>query len=151
MREMGWWILDENKTPQFVGMGPDVILNYHTQVWQRVAEDQVGPYRISTVFLGIDHGFSEGPPILFETMVFCQGSHSDLEQERYSTWAQAVVGHQNMIDTVKGWGWKTRLRDQLASLRYRLKLYWRVLRTRVGRLLGSGPDIPTPTGPRPPL
>lgn len=27
-------------------------------------------YRVSTVFLGIDHNFDGGPPLLFETMVF---------------------------------------------------------------------------------
>lgn len=27
-------------------------------------------YRVSTVFLGIDHNWGEGPPLLFETMVF---------------------------------------------------------------------------------
>lgn len=26
--------------------------------------------RVSTVFLGLDHGFGDGPPVLFETMVF---------------------------------------------------------------------------------
>lgn len=144
MREIGWWILDENHTPQFVGTGVD-----YEKVWQRVDETFVGPYHISTVFLGIDHGFTvEGPPILFETMVFCQGSRSDLEMERYATWAEAVEGHNQMVALVRSWGWKTRIRDQLASLRYRLRAYWRVFRNRVGKRLGSRPDTPSPTPPR---
>jgi hypothetical protein len=151
MREMGWWILDENHTPQYVGLGIEAIGRYHDKVWQRVDHTLVGPYEISTVFLGIDHGFiEEGPPILFETMVFCQGSRSDLECERYATWDQAVAGHNAMVEEVRSWGWKRRLVDQWDSLRYRLKLYWRVLRTKVGSLLGRGPDFPSPTPPRPP-
>jgi len=47
---------------------------------------------VSTVFLGFDHSFSDnGPPLLFETMVF-----DDTEEKymsRYSTWDQAVLGH----------------------------------------------------------
>ena len=36
----------------------------------RVAETHVGDYWISTVFLGLDHSFHHGPPVLFETMIF---------------------------------------------------------------------------------
>jgi hypothetical protein len=41
--------------------------------WRRrrqVGQSFVGAYRISTVFLGLDHSFFEGPPLIFETMVF---------------------------------------------------------------------------------
>lgn len=32
---------------------------------------QVGPWHVSTIFLGLDHRFfGKGPPILFETMVW---------------------------------------------------------------------------------
>ena len=54
---------------------------------------------ISTVFLGLDHNFfDEGPPILFETMVF--GGLLDQETERYATWNQAVRGHDQMVRKV---------------------------------------------------
>ena len=36
----------------------------------RVADDTVNEARVSTVFLGIDHQFGEGKPLLFETMIF---------------------------------------------------------------------------------
>ncbi len=39
-----------------------------------VAKTEVGDVRISTVFLGLDHNFGEGDPLLFETMIF-GGSH----------------------------------------------------------------------------
>jgi len=56
-----------------------------------VAQDQVGNKWISTVFLGIDHGF-DGPPLLFETMVFEDDVAGDMW--RYSTWDEAMEGHK---------------------------------------------------------
>lgn len=45
-----------------------------SQLWdddyRRVASTVVGKARVSTVFLPVDHGFGEGPPIIFETMIF---------------------------------------------------------------------------------
>lgn len=54
---------------------------------------------ISTVFLGIDHQYFAGPPLLFETMVF--GGELNMECTRYSTWEQAEKGHDEMVDRVK--------------------------------------------------
>lgn len=56
--------------------------------------------RVSTVWLGIDHSFgAEGPPIIFETIVFNAG-HEELSTftKRYSTLKEAKKGHK---DTVK--------------------------------------------------
>jgi hypothetical protein len=67
---------------------------------RHVAKDNVGEVLVSTVFLGIDHGFgSDGPPILFETIVF--GGPLDQEQERYATWTQAEAGHAEMLRRVR--------------------------------------------------
>ena len=54
---------------------------------------------ISTIFLGLDHSFGEGEPILFETVVF--GGKFDGEMERYSTWEQAKEGHKKIVKKVK--------------------------------------------------
>jgi hypothetical protein len=53
---------------------------------------------ISTVFLGLDHNFSQdGPPLLFETMVFPEkGNFEDLDCKRYSTWEEAEKGHEEL-------------------------------------------------------
>jgi hypothetical protein len=51
--------------------------------------------RVSTVWLGLDHGFGSGPPVIFETMVF--GGPLDQEMERYCTWESAVTGHEFMV------------------------------------------------------
>ena len=66
-----------------------------------VAKDQVGNMRVSTVFLGIDHSFRAGPPILFETMIFGGPFDNDEYQERYSTWDQAVAGHKTALEIVR--------------------------------------------------
>jgi hypothetical protein len=51
-----------------------------------------GGVEVSTVFLGIDHNWGGGEPLLFETMIF--GGELDQEQWRYSTWEEAEKGHK---------------------------------------------------------
>jgi hypothetical protein len=53
--------------------------------------------RVSTVFLGINHNYSnKGAPILFETMIF--GGEHDGYQERYCTWEEAEEGHKRAVE-----------------------------------------------------
>ena len=53
---------------------------------------------VSTVFLGIDHSFGGGPPLLFETMVFpSKENFRDLGMDRYTTWEEAEKGHKKMV------------------------------------------------------
>ena len=66
-----------------------------------VAKSQVGPYLVSTVFLGLDHNFGDGPPVLWETMVFHDDRGSeDLECRRYASQQDALEGHAAMVATV---------------------------------------------------
>ena len=67
---------------------------------REVAYDTIGNVRVSTVFLSIDHSFGQGPPMLFETMVF--GGQLDQEQDRCSTWGQAEAMHAAMVARVQG-------------------------------------------------
>lgn len=74
---------------------------YERMAERRVAEDVIeqpehAPVRVSTVFLGIDHNWFGGPPLLFESMVF--GGPLDQEMRRYSTWDEAVAGHRLLTD-----------------------------------------------------
>lgn len=78
--------------------------------WARVALTTLpdGSY-VSTVFLGLDHSFGDGPPLLFESMAFeaeekeffigdkMHKYHEELMQERYSTWDEAELGHKTMV------------------------------------------------------
>ena len=63
----------------------------HTQVTKDI--------RVSTVFLGIDHSFGGGPPLLWETLVF--GGPLDGHMNRYSNYADAVNGHEEMLAQVR--------------------------------------------------
>lgn len=63
---------------------------------RHVAQTEISALRISTVFLGVDHGWGdEGAPILFETMIF--GAPDDAfdgeYQTRCSTWEEAEEMH----------------------------------------------------------
>lgn len=65
-----------------------------------VARNTIGDAVISTVFLGLDHCYSGGAPILWETMVF--GGKLDQEQDRCSgTREQAEAMHAKMLERVK--------------------------------------------------
>lgn len=66
-----------------------------------VKQDDFDGVRVSTVFLGIDHSFMGGPPLLFETMIF--GGEHDQYCERYTTWEQAEAGHKIAKELVKNY------------------------------------------------
>lgn len=71
---------------------------------------------VSTVFVGIDMGFGEGPPIVFETMAFEKERHlvrftdangqvqeyearEEFETRRYATWEEAEIGHDQVVNS----------------------------------------------------
>lgn len=56
--------------------------------------------RVSTIFLGLDHSFGGGSPILYETMVF--GGAHDGYQERYTTKEEALLGHKRAVELALG-------------------------------------------------
>lgn len=60
-------------------------------------------YEVSTVFLGLDHAWGKGPPLIFETMVFGPDGDGG-EYRRCSTWAQAVSQHDDAVSK-----WKRKL------------------------------------------
>lgn len=81
---------------------------------RHVKNEYVGNYWVSTVFLGIDHNFYGGDPILFETMVFDHGRTEHLDRfnqdyhptiddysERYSSWEEAENGHNRIVKMVR--------------------------------------------------
>jgi hypothetical protein len=80
-----------------------------------VARTEVGPLLVSTVFLGSDHNWEGGPPLLFETMVFRPGSEDEQATNRpnwisfdaegtfdsYATWEEAEAGHARIVQTLR--------------------------------------------------
>lgn len=69
-----------------------------------VGLDQIGPYKVSTVFLGLDHQYGKGPPVLWETMTFSNPPDLELDQiqKRCSgSREQAEAMHREVCETVK--------------------------------------------------
>jgi hypothetical protein len=67
---------------------------------RRIAETVINDRcHVSTVFLGLDHNFRGGEPLLFETMIF--GGAYDGELVRYATWAQAEAGHADAVTAAR--------------------------------------------------
>ena len=63
-----------------------------------VKQTWVGKHFCSTVFLGLNHRFfGEGPPILFDTMVFTPGTADSESMDRCSTWEQAEAMHEEHL------------------------------------------------------
>lgn len=100
--------MDDGGVRKFILEGHEVV-PANTQKWlawfsdadRTVAHDIIKDVSVSTVFLGLDHRFGgDGPPLVFETMVF--GGEHDEFCDRYSTWDEALVGHDEAVKMVKG-------------------------------------------------
>jgi hypothetical protein len=98
MRDLNY-VLDEHNNPV---VEPDIhkwgaFFSNHDR--RRVAKTAQGEVEVSTVFLGLDHGFAASErPILFETLVF--GGEHDGDMNRYATWSEAEEGHKRMCSRV---------------------------------------------------
>ena len=74
----------------------------HTEDYYRVTLAEFGEVSVSTVWLGINHRFGEGPPLIFETLVLTDADHPlDQAGERYATEADAVAGHERWVAKVR--------------------------------------------------
>lgn len=72
---------------------------------RHVARTDIGGVFVSTVFLGLDHNWAGGEPILFETMTFfddreIEGWH-ELHVRRCSTWLEAETQHELTVAEVR--------------------------------------------------
>jgi hypothetical protein len=70
------------------------------QEYRIIGNTQIGDVEVSTIWLGLDHHWGGGPPILFETMIF--GGEYDRWQIRYSTEEEARAGHEVACRMVRG-------------------------------------------------
>lgn len=75
------------------------LLGWRDPAQRRVALTYIGDVKISTVFMPLNHQWGDGPPLIFETMVF--GGPLDEEQERCSTWSEAEAMHEAMCRRVR--------------------------------------------------
>lgn len=94
------YILDSEGNPQ---PEPDLFkwAEWTERADRHVAFDDLpGDVQVSTIFLGLDHGFGSAVPVLWETMIF--GGEHDLYQERYTSREEALVGHAEAVELAKG-------------------------------------------------
>lgn len=64
-----------------------------------VAQDCVGPFLVSTVFLGVAISLREAAsPMLWETMVFENDSPNSVYAYRYGSRSDALSGHATAVD-----------------------------------------------------
>jgi hypothetical protein len=99
----------------------DFVEAYEDPDYKIVAQDEIGTWLVSTVWLGLNFQFGEGDPLIFETMAFDQspdgkdkvaelmekaiGSRPESVplgeaarfMRRYSTEADALRGHQEAV------------------------------------------------------
>lgn len=54
---------------------------------------------VSTVHLGLDHRYGDGPPLIFETMIF--GGEHDQDCRRYATEEDAMRGHLEALSRLR--------------------------------------------------
>lgn len=90
---------EDNITDKYILVGREPVPEPDTLKWGKwfetadriVRRDEIDGVTISTVFLGLDHAFGGGVPLLFETMIF--GGEHDGYQTRAHTWDEAVAQH----------------------------------------------------------
>lgn len=58
--------------------------------------------RVSTVFLGLNHNWGEGPPLLWETLIDAQNHDHTLF--RYTTYEAAAAGHHTIVAAIRSGG-----------------------------------------------
>lgn len=106
-----YYVLDENNQAIASTDIKKVAAQIQSADKRRVAEDMIDRYWVSTVFMGVDHSFGGGPPLIFETMIFDTSRKKPLGNnrmslgkevycDRYSTWDEALVGHQKAVEWV---------------------------------------------------
>lgn len=96
----GQYILDKDGNPERC----EDIIKWGMWIAERnnkvVQQDHVDDIFVSTVFLGLDHNWLDnGPPILFETMVFNK-DRNELHCARYCTKTEAIEGHMAVMARV---------------------------------------------------
>jgi hypothetical protein len=98
-----YYLLDDDNQPHPVDFEEMCAWRRSTENFNVLRKDDVAGVVVSTIFLGIDHGFGDGLPVLWETMVFrreADGSinYTDIDGERYTSHADAIAGHTSVID-----------------------------------------------------
>lgn len=87
----------------------------------RASIDTSDVIHVSTVHLGMDHSYGDGPPLYWETMIF--GGAHDQYQDRYASLAEAQAGHVYALKLARRWSWLP-LHTQSIVADWRESLWW---------------------------
>jgi len=94
-----WYKLDENNKPVKANDVHDYLeWSDGNPLAKPVAQEHIDTIFVSTVFLGLDHGWNGEIPLLWETMIF--GGEHDQYQERYTSHEDALEGHEKALKLV---------------------------------------------------
>jgi hypothetical protein len=92
---------------------------FRNEGYKRVKSDYipqpVGELWISTVWLGLDHGYGQSAePLIFETMIFnkAKSGMSELYCARYSEEESALEGHAKAVELAKAGEFDKELSDE---------------------------------------
>ncbi len=108
-KEKYFGILDEKKNVIIVNGMSD---KRYQKMWldpgqRRIQVENVGDFRISTFFLGMNHG-SEEKPLWFETMIFGEGDLGGY-CERCETYTESLVQHKRVLKKAKAYAGRTKI------------------------------------------
>ena len=99
-----YYLNEDNEAIKFEGDIKDYYGNEsyikRADVCKELINTPNGDILISTVFLGFDHSYHPNEKHLFETMIFTP-SWEDLYTKRYSTYDEALNGHNLIAEKVK--------------------------------------------------
>jgi hypothetical protein len=94
-----FYVLNENGQP-VAEPDPAIWWLWMAKNKRGVCYDELGAAQISTVFLGMDFSFGEGPPVLWETLVF-GSAFDDVTTRCRGSREQAEAMHARMVERVK--------------------------------------------------
>lgn len=94
-----WYILDENNNPIKTDIKSYIDWEIKNEPKKALKQEYINDIYVSTVFLGLDHSFQSQIPLLWETMIF--GGRHDQYQTRYSSYEDAIKGHEVAVNLVK--------------------------------------------------
>ena len=87
-------------TPMTIGQMLDQMLSEDPKGDSaRVARDVIGRYLVSTSYLRSAHGFVDGKPLIYETMIFVDDADGPppIPTRKYCTEEEALQGHVDIV------------------------------------------------------
>lgn len=107
---MAWWYDRDGNPIETTDEDGNILIEPLTYIdnllkdydYRVVAVTEVSSYRVSTVWLGVDHSFGRGEPLIFETMIFGSGEMPfDEWCWRYPTEEESLRAHGAIVRALR--------------------------------------------------